>query len=133
MRWLQDNYIYVLKLVPGGPAQLCGNIEVDDILYKVDNNSVSGMELDQVSQMGTNICIHARRFHTARPYNALHTCVRCNKRYPSVDNPPPPPHTHTHMRGIGLRPGTRPRRHTHYPRVRSGRRQVQNHALPQGC
>lgn len=44
----QDNYIYVLKLVPGGPAQLCGNIMVDDVLYKVDGTNVSGMELDQV-------------------------------------------------------------------------------------
>ena len=44
----QDNYIYVLKLVPGGPAQLCENIKVDDVLYKVDGTNVSGMELDQV-------------------------------------------------------------------------------------
>jgi hypothetical protein len=46
--YIQDNYIYVLKLVPGGPAQLCQNIEVDDVLYKVDGTNVSGMELDQV-------------------------------------------------------------------------------------
>jgi len=44
----QDSYIYVLKLVPGGPAALCGNIQVDDVLYKVDGTNVSGMELDQV-------------------------------------------------------------------------------------
>jgi len=44
----QDSNIYVQELVPGGPAQLCGNIMVDDVLYKVDSTVVTGMELAQV-------------------------------------------------------------------------------------
>ena len=43
--------LYVLKLVPGGPAHHCGQIHVDDVLYKVDNVSVKGWSLDEVSEV----------------------------------------------------------------------------------
>jgi C-terminal processing protease CtpA/Prc len=34
--------LYVLKLVPGGPAHYCGQIQTDDVLLKVDNVAVKG-------------------------------------------------------------------------------------------
>jgi len=43
--------LYVLQLVPGGPAHHCGQIHVDDVLYKVDNVSVKGWSLDEVSEV----------------------------------------------------------------------------------
>jgi len=44
----QPSNIYVLKLVPGGPADQCAQIEVDDVLYAVDGVSVQNSDLNEV-------------------------------------------------------------------------------------
>ena len=99
----QDNYIYVLKLVPGGPAQLCENIKVDDVLYKVDGTNVSGMELDQVRTSSTHSptipCAPSRS--TCQPniqttpnalsHNAFSHSTIHNTSLTLNQTPPPPP------------------------------------------
>ena len=46
-----EGSLYVLQLVPGGPAHVCGQILVDDILLKVDERVVKGWTLDEVSDV----------------------------------------------------------------------------------
>jgi C-terminal processing protease CtpA/Prc len=41
----------VTKLVPGSPAQLCGLIQIHDVLYKVQETEVSGWDLDEVCNL----------------------------------------------------------------------------------
>ena len=43
--------IFVLELVPGGPAFHCEQIQVNDILFKVDQQPVKGWSLDQVAEL----------------------------------------------------------------------------------
>jgi len=38
-----------MQLVPRSPAQECGVIKLNDILYRVDDRDVAGLELEEVS------------------------------------------------------------------------------------
>eukprot|EP00960_Hanusia_phi_P065057 765988-Hanusia_phi.AAC.4 len=66
--------VYVLKLVPGGPAGMCGQIQnhdatqPEDILHRVDSNVVDGWELDQVFKVirgpeGSPVTLEFGRMH----------------------------------------------------------------------
>jgi len=43
--------IFVLKLVPGSPADVCGQIQTDDVLYRVDGQPVTSWNLDEVFEL----------------------------------------------------------------------------------
>mmetsp|Transcript_59744 Transcript_59744/g.122578 ORF Transcript_59744/g.122578 Transcript_59744/m.122578 type:complete len:136 (-) Transcript_59744:624-1031(-) len=49
----KDGSMYVKRLVPGGPAQECGEIQVDDILEKVNQINVFGMDKHEVAKLLT--------------------------------------------------------------------------------
>ena len=41
----------VTKLVPGLPAELCGLIQIEDVLFKVQETTVSEWDLDDVCNL----------------------------------------------------------------------------------
>jgi C-terminal processing protease CtpA/Prc len=68
--------LWVTKLVPGHPAELCKQIEIHDVLCAVDGKCVLGWDLDDVcniikGQEGTPVVLEFRRCVTSL------TCVTC--------------------------------------------------------
>jgi len=47
----RDGEVYVADLVPDMPAAMCGAIQVNDILYRVDTTYIDGWELNDVRQL----------------------------------------------------------------------------------
>jgi hypothetical protein len=92
--------IFVLELVPGGPAFHCEQIQVNDILFKVDQQPVKGWSLDQVAEL-----IKGSLFLSLTFFVSVLVCICPSLRWrffdvfvhaPKTDHTHARPHTHTH-------------------------------------
>lgn len=58
----EDEDLEVSEVIPGGPAEACGQIDVGDVLLEVDGINVEGKKLQEVAPMirgeaGTTVCL----------------------------------------------------------------------------